>query len=254
MPSEAVVMEISSEWMAACAVQQRFMTHLGPRHAGPWTETLDVSARCRQVHELGGDFYDFVPLPDNGLALAVGDASGKGLAAALMISNVQSSLRTATLFAGDNVAAALQAVNRQVYGSSLAERYATLFYGVFDGKTRILRYVNAGHQCPMVIRPGGSVTWLESGGAPVGMFPDWIYEEGIVQLNPGEMVLACTDGVVEAMNLAGEEWGVEGLRRAASESDAKCADEIIHTIFSSMDEFTRGRQTDDATAVVLRVH
>jgi len=249
MASDAVVMELSSEWTAACEVQQRFMQHLGPTIGAP-----DHSARCRQVHELGGDFYDFVPLPDNRLALAVGDASGKGLAAALMISNVQSSLRTAALFAGDNGAAALEAVNRQVYGSSLADRYATLFYGVFDRGTRMLRYVNAGHHPPMVIRRDGSIFWLESGGAPVGMFPDWNYEEGVVQLNPGEMVLACTDGVIEAVNVAGEEWGIEGLRRAASECDAKCADEIVQAIFSSMDEFSQGRQTDDATVVVLRAH
>ena len=254
MPSDAVLMEISSEWTAACEVQQRFMRCLGPRRIDSMSDTLDVSARCRQVQELGGDFYDFVPLSDRRVALAVGDASGKGLAAALMISNVQSSLRTAALFTGSNGATAIAAVNRQVYGSSLAERYATLFYGVFDGRTRILRYVNAGHHPPMVIRRNGSVIWLENGGAPVGMFPDWIYEEGIVQLNPGEMVLACTDGVIEAVNLAGEEWGVDGLRRAASEGDTKRADEIVQTIFSHMDEFSRGCQTDDATVVVLRVH
>ncbi len=254
MLSDTVVMDVSSDWMAAREVQQRFMQHCDPRHSNPATEALDISARCRQVLELGGDFYDFVPLADNRLGVAVGDASGKGLAAALMISNVQSSLRTAALFTGNNGATAIEAVNRQVYGSSLAERYATLFYGVFDGQTRMLRYVNAGHHPPMVIRRDGSVTWLEDGGAPVGMFPDWIYEEGIMQLNPGEMVLACTDGVIEAVNPAGEEWGVEGLRRAASEGGTKCADEIVHTIFSSMDEFSQGRQTDDATVVVLRVH
>lgn len=97
MASNAVVMELSSEWTAACEVQQRFMRHLGPATGEP-----DYSARCRQVHELGGDFYDFAPLPNNRLALAIGDASGKGLAAALMISNVQSSLRTAALFTGGN--------------------------------------------------------------------------------------------------------------------------------------------------------
>jgi phosphoserine phosphatase RsbU/P len=253
MSSDAVLMEISSEWTAACEVQQRFMGCLGPRRIASMAGTVDVSARCRQVRELGGDFYDLVPFSDRRLALAVGDASGKGLAAALMISNVQSSLRTAALFTGNNGAKAIEAVNRQVYGSSLAERYATLFYGVFDGQTRILRYVNAGHHPPMVIRRDGSVTWLESGGAPVGMFPDGNYEEGSMQLDPGDMVLACTDGVIEAADLAGEEWGVEGLRRAASDGGTKSADQIVHTIFSSMDEFSRGRQTDDATVVVLRL-
>ncbi len=249
MPSDAVVMETSSEWTAAREVQQRFM-----QHSGLTIDTLDYGAQCRQMQELGGDFYDFVPLPDNRLALAVGDASGKGLAAALMISNVQSSLRTAELFSGNDAAAVLGAVNRQVYGSSLADRYATLFYGVFDIAARTLSYVNAGHNPPVIMRRNGSIDWLETGGAPVGMFPDWTYEEGAVQLYPGDLVLAYTDGVIEAVNPFGEEWGVEGFRRAVAETAAQPADEIVQAIFTSMDEFSRGCQTDDATVVALKVH
>jgi len=249
MPRDAVATETCSEWATAREVQQRFMQNLGAT-----TATLSYSARCRQVQELGGDCYDFVPLPDNRLALAVGDASGKGLAAALMISNVQSSLRTALLFKGNDGGAVLGAVNRQVYASSLADRYATLFYGAFDSATRTLKYVNAGHNPPMVIRRDGSIVWLETGGAPAGMFPDWTYEEGTVQLNPGDLVVAYTDGVIEAVNREGEEWGVEGLRRALADSDARSAEGIVQAIFTSMDEFSRGRQADDATVVVLRVH
>lgn len=249
MTSDALVVDVSRDWAIACDVQQRFMHHSLPEIA-----TLSYGAQCRQVRELGGDCYDFVPLPDNRLALAVGDASGKGLAAALMISNVQSSLRTAALFAGNDGAAALKAVNRQVHASSLADRYATLFYGVFDGATHRLRYVNAGHNPPMVIRRDSSIIWLETGDAPVGMFPDWTYQERTVQLNPGDLIIAYTDGVIEAANPVGEEWGVEGLRKAAADSDAQSADGLVHTIFASMDEFSRGRQTDDATVVVLRVH
>jgi sigma-B regulation protein RsbU (phosphoserine phosphatase) len=224
------------------------------RHAWPAIDALDYSADCRQVHALGGDFYDFVPLAGNRLAIAVGDASGKGLPAALMISNVQSSLRTASLFAGNNGPAALDAVNRQVYGSSLADRYATLFYGVFDGEKRTLRYVNAGHHPPMVIRQDNSILWLETGGAPVGMFPDWAYDEGAVELRPGDTVLAYSDGVVEALNPQGEEWGLEGLQRIALECDAQSAGDLVHAIFAAMDEYTQGFQTDDATVVALRVH
>src|SRR5579863_4071006 len=208
MARHASTVENCPEWATAYDVQQRFMQHPGPAIA-----TLDYSARCRQAHALGGDCYDFAPLANNGLALAVGDASGKGLAAALMISNVQSSLRTAALFSGDDGAAVLGAVNRQLYASSLADRYATLFYGVYDGATRTMRYVNAGHNPPMVIRRDGSIDWLETGGAPVGMFPDWFYEEGAVQLDSGDLVLAYTDGLIEAPDWFGEEWGVEGVRR-----------------------------------------
>jgi sigma-B regulation protein RsbU (phosphoserine phosphatase) len=140
-----------------------------------------------------------------------------------------------------------------VCASSLAERYATLFYGVFNGTTRELRYVNAGHNPPLVVRRDGSTNWLESGGAPVGIFPDWAYEEGVVQLYPGDLILAFTDGVIEAVNPAGQQWGVEGLRKAATEGDRQCADDIVQAIFTAMDEFSLGHQTDDATVVVIRV-
>jgi phosphoserine phosphatase RsbU/P len=234
----------SLEWEAACEVQRRFMQSAGDE---------DISARCRQMQELGGDFYELTSIADHRLAIAIGDASGKGLAAALMIANVQSSLRTAASFTGYDGAATLGAVNRQVYESSLADRYATLFYGIFDRDTRMLRYVNAGHNPPMVIRRDGSVVWLESGGAPAGMFSDWNYEEGVVALNPGEVLIAWTDGVVEAVNPAGEEWGVEGLFEAASQTGGRTAEEIVRAIFASMDAFSEGRQGDDATVVVLRV-
>jgi sigma-B regulation protein RsbU (phosphoserine phosphatase) len=248
MTSDARVVDVSADWAIACDVQQRFMQGLAPV-----IETLDYGARCRQVRELGGDCYDFVPLADQRLALTIGDASGKGLAAALMIASVQSALRTAASLSGSDLAAVVGVVNRQVHASSLAHRYATLFYGVFDGATRKLQYVNAGHNPPMVIRRNGSVIWLEASGAPVGMFPDWTYEEGAVQLNRGDLVVAYTDGVIEAVNPAGEEWGVEGLRRAVTKSDAECAEDIVHAIFTSMDEFSQGGQADDATVAVLRI-
>jgi phosphoserine phosphatase RsbU/P len=248
MTSDALVVDVSQDWAIACDVQQRFM-----HHSGPTIDTLSHSARCRQVRELGGDCYDFVPLAHNRLALAVGDASGKGLAAALMISNVQSSLRTAASFTGNDLSAMLRAVNRQVYASSLADRYATLFCGVFNGETRTLEYVNAGHNPPFVIREDRSIIWLEAGGPPVGMFPDSTYEQAAIQLNPGDLVIAYTDGVIEAENPAGEEWGVEGLRKVAAESVTQCAEQVVHAIFTSMDEFSRECPTDDATVVVLRV-
>jgi len=212
MPENAAVMTVSNDWEAAREVQQRFMAfRRGVGTPGP--EVIDISAQCRQVQELGGDFYDFMPFPGGRLALAIGDASGKGLAAALMMANVQSSLRTAAWFTGGDGAAAVEAVNRQVHASSLAERYATLFYGVIDPNTRTLRYVNAGHHSPMILHRDGSVTWLETGGAPVGMFSDWSYEEGCVPLASGDLLVVCTDGVMEAVNPAGEDWASTGRER-----------------------------------------
>lgn len=150
---------------------------------------------------------------------------------------------------GSDGAAVLEVVNRQVHASALADRYATLFYGVFDGPARRLDYVNAGHNPLMVLQRDGSIEWLETGGAPVGIFPDWAYEQGTIQLSPGDLILAYTDGVTEAVSPAGDQWGVEGLRRAAVENAERCTGDLVDAIFASMDEFSRGRQTDDATVV-----
>ena len=149
---------------------------------------------------------------------------------------------------------ALEAVNRQVYGSSLASRYATPFYGIFNGEKRTLHYVNAGHNPPLVIRADGSVLWLRTRGAPVGMFSDSIYEEGMVELNPGDLVVAYTDGVIEALDLCGREWGTEGLRNAAIANGAASADDMAEAIMESMGRFSHQRQIDDATLVVARVN
>jgi sigma-B regulation protein RsbU (phosphoserine phosphatase) len=251
MTTDEFVVDVSQDWLLACDVQQRFM-----RDPGRNTGSVDLSACCRQLRDLGGDCYDFMPLSDQRLALMVGDASGKGLAAALMIASVQSSLRTAALFTGDDLAALLKVVNCQAYTSSLTDRYATVFFGVFDRATRTLRYVNAGHNPPVVLRGDGSVHWLEPSGAPVGMFPDSNYQENVIQLKPGDVVIAYTDGVVEAMNPGGEEWGVEGLLTAAAAGElqySRGAEDLVQSIFNSMSDFSKGCQTDDATVAVLRV-
>ncbi|MGB8474982.1 MAG: PP2C family protein-serine/threonine phosphatase [Candidatus Acidiferrum sp.] len=249
MTSDTLVVDVTQDWAVACDVQQGFM-----EHSDRGIDTLSYSARCRQMRELGGDFYDFMTLPHNQLALAIGDASGKGLPAALMIANVQSSLRTAALFAGNDGPEMLGKVNRQVHASSLADRYATVFHGVFDGATRVLRYVNAGHNPPMVLRRDKTSLSLETGGMPVGLFSSSRYEQGTVQVYPGDVIIACTDGVIETVNPAGEEWGIEGLRKTAGESITQCTEEIVQSIFTAMDEFSRGQQRDDETVVVVRVH
>ena len=250
MTTNEMVVDVSQDWALACDVQQGFM-----QSPCAVSNSFDYSARCRQVRELGGDCYNFIAHKVDGLALIVGDASGKGLAAALMIANVQSSLRTASLFTGDDLAALLKVVNHQVYTSSSKDRYATLFYGVFDSSAHILRYVNAGHNPPVVVRRDGSMHSLETGGAPVGLFADSEYAQGSVQIEAGDVVMAFTDGLVEATNQDGEEWGVQGLLNAAA-SAVQCsqdARDLVNLSFYFMDDFSRGHQTDDATLAVVRV-
>ena len=251
MTTDDMVVDVTQDWALACDVQQRFMQAMGRP-----SDSVDYSADCRQVRALGGDCYEFMPLANERLALVVGDASGKGVAAALMIASVQSSLRTAALFTGEDLATLLKIVNLQAYASSLADRYATVFYGVFDRATLTLRYVNAGHTPPIVLRRDGSIDMLETGGAPVGMFPDSSYEEGVAQLDPSDVVITYTDGVIEAKSQSGEEWGVQGLLNAAAvraRQGFENAEQLVRSIFNSMDDFNLGCQTDDATVAVLRV-
>lgn len=250
MTIDEMVVDVSQDWLLACDVQQGFMQ--APRTPGT---SFDFSARCRQVRALGGDCYNFIPLEDDRFALVVGDASGKGLPAALMIANVQSCLRTAALFTGDDLEVLLKVVNNLAHASSSDDRYATLFYGVFDGTTRILRYVNAGHNPAVVLRRDGSVQCLETGGAPVGLFADSEYRAGSVELETGDLVVAFTDGFIEATNHEGKEWGVQRLLKAAARSGQSSpnAEDLVDSIFNSLDQFSQGRQTDDATLAAVRV-
>lgn len=250
MTAESVVVDVSEDWAIACDVQRRFMQNPKPAT----TAGVSYGACCRQARAVGGDFYDFLPLSEHRVALAIGDASGKSLPAALMISSVQSSLRTAAHFAGDEAAVVLRTVNSLAQATSLAGRYATVFYGVFDEKTRVLRYVNAGHVPPVIVRRDGSMAPLKVGGAPVGMFPDWEYEEGVARLLSGDLLIACTDGVTESVNSADEQWGLEGLLAAMCENAGGSPDEIARAILAEMDEFSGGRQMDDATILVVRAN
>jgi phosphoserine phosphatase RsbU/P len=247
MTTGGMVVDVSQDWLQACLVQERFMR--GPALSNC---QADYSASCRQMRALGGDCYDFACLADGQVAMLVGDASGKGVAAALMMASVQASLQTASQFTGDSLAGLLRAVNVQACASSLAGRYATLFYGVLDRVTLMLRYVNAGHPPPVVLHLDGSHDWLEPSGAPVGLFPDAIWHEEVIHLQPGDLVLAYTDGVIEASSPSGQEWGIDGLLQAAEASRMEPADELVRSVLDAMDAFSEGVQTDDATVAFLR--
>lgn len=246
MTTEEMVVDVSQDWLQASSVQERFM-----RGSARTDCRRDYAASCRQMRALGGDGYDFSCRADGRLAMLVGDASGKGVAAALMMASVLASVRTAAVFTGEDLAPLMRVVNAQACASSLAGRYATLFYAVLDGAARTLRYVNAGHNPPVVLRRDGSIEWLEPSGAPVGLFSDAVWQEQVVRLQPGDRILAYTDGVTEAASPAGEEWGVEGLLEAARARRIDSASELVGAILDSMNEFSAGIQTDDATVAAL---
>ncbi len=249
MTTNEPIIDVSQDWLQACSVQEHFMRAPVGTHA-----RLDYSASCRQLRALGGDCYDFTCLADDRLATLVGDASGKGVAAALMMTGVQASLRTASLFTGDNLPALIRAANLQVCFSSLASRFATLVCGILDPATRTLRYVNAGHNSPALLHADGSVDWLEPTGPPIGLFTDAVWQEETLRLRPGDTLLLYTDGVIEACDPSGREWGIDGLLAAARPpSQSASANDLVHSVLDSMLQFCCGHPADDVTLAVLRV-
>jgi sigma-B regulation protein RsbU (phosphoserine phosphatase) len=193
--------------------------------------------------------------------VAIGDVSGKGIAAALMMASLQASLRSEATRAPENLAAAVANVNRLVYEASSSNRYATFFYGQYDPAQGKFDYVNAGHNPPMLFRQAnghGEVIRLQPGGTVVGLLEEARYEQGSVQINPGDILVAFTDGISEAMNPADDEWGedrlMDSVRASICGTTASSAKELMECTFAAATQFAdTAPQHDDMTLVVLRV-
>lgn len=223
----------------------------------PAIQGLDYSGHCRPALGVGGDYYDFLALPAGHLGIAIGDVSGKGIAAALMMASLQASLRGEAARAPENLAAVVANINRLVYEASAAHRYATFFYGQYNPVTRQFDYVNAGHNPPMLFRfcdGEWQLSRLEVGGTVVGLLESFPYQQGQVTLAPGDILIAFTDGISEAMNHDDEEWGEKNLVQTVESNSKMLAAQLLQCILQAADAFAAGaKQHDDMTLVVLRV-
>lgn len=249
---EAAMKErLNAEVEIAREVQERLFPQELPAVKG-----LDYFGACRPALGVGGDYYDFLELPGGKFGIAIGDVSGKGIGASLMMASLQASLRGQAIHSGDDLASMMSQVNRLVYETSTTNRYATFFYAQFDPATRKLSYVNAGHNPPFLIREGGSVETLEVGGPVIGMLPPMIvsYEMGTVELHNGDMIVGFTDGISEAMNPLEEEWGEDAMLEELKRLTDKPASEILSRIVAAADRFADGaKQHDDMTMIVVRL-
>lgn len=240
-------------------VQERLFPQRLPQVAG-----LDYCGRCRTALGVGGDYYDFLALPEGMLGVALGDISGKGIPAALMMASLQASLRAEAMRARNEIAELMSRVNQALFEASSEDRYATFFYAQLDPATRCLTYVNGGHCAPMLFRGDGDgkierlhtckIERLDTGGPVVGLIPDCAYEQAGVILHPGDRLVIYTDGVSEAMNRALEEWGEDRLIAAVQSAENCSAAETILRIMQAADAFADGApQHDDMTLVVMHV-
>ncbi len=245
---------MNAELEIAREVQERLFPQELPR-----VEGLDYYGACRPALGVGGDYYDFLTLPDGKFGIAIGDVSGKGIGASLMMASLQASLRGQALHAGDNLAALMEHINSLVYEASTSNRYATFFYAQYDPASRVMNYVNAGHNPPFLLRGSGDdieVIKLDTGGPVIGMLPAMLvsYEQGSVELQNGDLLVGFTDGISEAMNPDEEEWGEDALLEELKKLKNLPAREILDEIVDSADHFADGaKQHDDMTMVVVSV-
>jgi sigma-B regulation protein RsbU (phosphoserine phosphatase) len=222
----------------------------------PHIEGLDYSGACRPALGVGGDYYDFLELSDDKFGIAIGDVSGKGIAASLLMASLQASLRGQAIHYGDDLASLMSQVNKLVYDASTSNRYATFFYGQYDRKTGKFAYVNAGHNPPFLFRKDGELVRLEEGGAVVGMLPPAFifYKQGEIEMRPGDLLVGFTDGISEAMNPAEDEWGEEKMIEAIRERINLSSEEMLRYLIEEADRFAAGaKQHDDMTLIVVKI-
>ena len=260
------------------AIAQEVQAQLFPRQVTE-LESLEVHGFCRPARTVSGDYYDFLTASSHKLILAVGDISGKGISAALLMATIHSAVRaysveslpqmrepvavgavagTGRIMAawpeGIEVSpgALLGLLNHQLYESTPPEKYATLFLGIYDGRYHKLTYSNGGHSPPILIGRDGAVRRLEAGGTVIGLFDNMVYDEGAVEMHPGEIFLAYSDGVTEPENDFGE-FGEERLIDLVRENRRLPLVQISQTVTSAVDDWIgENEQPDDITLVLAR--
>lgn len=240
---------LNQEIEIAREVQQTLLPH----DNGPSVPGLEYAGVCRPALGVGGDYYDFLGLANGGFGVAIGDVSGKGVAAALLMASLQASLRGQTLDAHDDLAAIVFRMNRLLYEATAPNRYATFFYAQYDPPTRKLTWVNAGHNAPFLFC-GAEIRRLDEGGPVIGLLPDVEYTQASVTLKPGDLLVAFTDGISEAMNADNEEWNEKRLSEAIAAWDRTLPiPELLGHLLGCADQHAKGApQHDDMTIVAVR--
>jgi serine phosphatase RsbU (regulator of sigma subunit)/predicted enzyme related to lactoylglutathione lyase len=218
----------------------------------PSLQTLDYAGMCIQARQVGGDYYDFLDLGRDRLGLVIGDISGKGIAAALMMANLQANLRSQCAIAVDQPQRLLSSVNQLFYENTTDNAYATFFFAEYDDRTRQLRYANCGHLSALLLRSDGALERLDSTGTVLGLFKEWDCSMDAIQLRTGDTLALYTDGVTESFNDAGDEFGEERLIEAIRRRPESSSQDLLAGIVDDVQLFSPDQQRDDITLIVAR--
>jgi serine phosphatase RsbU (regulator of sigma subunit) len=248
---------VAQEMEFARQVQSRLFPQKFPK-----LRTLAYAGACAQAREVGGDYYDFLELRPGRLALVLADIAGKGISGALLMANLQANLRSQYALALDDIQQLLVSVNRLFYENTSDNSYATLFFADYDDSTQRLRYVNCGHLPPLLLRAGSAsvsqteaqpvIEHLDSTSTVLGLFENWQCNVAETTLNPGDLLLLYTDGVTEALNRAGEDFGESRLIDLVWSNRNLCPQALIGSIIKAVQQFSHEEQVDDITLVAAR--
>ncbi|MBO0725230.1 MAG: SpoIIE family protein phosphatase [Blastocatellia bacterium] len=233
----------------AVASEIQFRLHPETPPAIPGYDVVGVSFPC---YEVGGDYYDFIEKPDGRYVIALGDVSGKGTGAALLMSSIHAAVRahTRTRLSANEI---VSEINQYIYDNTPANRYVTLFYSELDPRSHQLTYINGGHNSPLLARASGEVTRLDIGGFPVGITPFGDYREGWVEIEPGDVMVVYSDGVTESLNEEDEEFGEARLIEIVQKNRGRSAAGLRDRIDEALTKFVgRASAVDDLTIVILK--
>jgi serine phosphatase RsbU (regulator of sigma subunit) len=245
--------KLESERRAAqeLEIAKQVQSRLFPQMLPP-IETLEYAGHCLQARQVGGDYHDFLDLGRGRFGLVIGDISGKGIAAALLMANLQANVRSQCAMALDDLERLLCSVNRLFYENTAENSFATLFFAEYDDQTRRLRYVNCGHLPALLFRGDGVVEKLDSTATVVGIFQEWECSIAERQLCAGDTLALYTDGITESFNEVGEEFGERRLIEALNRYRELPPQAVIASVVDEVQRYTPEEQYDDITLIVAK--
>lgn len=218
----------------------------------PPSRTLEYAGLCIQARQVGGDYYDFLNLGQERLGLVIGDIAGKGIAAALLMANLQANLRSQCAIALEQPQRFLRSVNQLFCENTIESAYATLFFAEYDDKAQRLRYANCGHLCGLILRNDHTLDRLESTGTVLGLFGDWDCSIGERRLRSGDALVLYTDGVTESFNEAGDEFGEDRLIEVLRRRPELPSQAMLESVVDDLRRFSPHEQYDDITLIVAK--
>jgi serine phosphatase RsbU (regulator of sigma subunit) len=247
----AAMLELERRSTQELEIAKQVQSRLFPQTQPPLV-TLDYSGTCIQARAVGGDYYDFLDLGQGRLGLVVGDIAGKGIAAALLMANLQANLRSQCAVALDQPRRFLQLANQLFYENSPDSAYATLFFAEYDDRARHLRYINCGHLCALLLRQDGTVERLGSTCTVLGLFKEWDCATGDCALSAGDVFALYTDGITESFDEAGEEFGEQRLIESLRSHREKSSPSLVSALIDDVNSFSPHEQSDDITLIIAK--